>query len=267
MRVEGLQGTGGEIDIHLTGHIQILIEYKFDFRIGNAVALQQAGAGMELQTAAATNGSFHIHGAPVGGSLGDFRVRENSQIPGVDQLGEGHPLQLQSLPGNHVEIAQADPFKIGRLVNPDKRGQRRIQLPGKFLPAGIVCAGQGDKFAGEVDFPLTVGAGELVVDDRGRILQREAAGSSHNFWRRNLLTALVLGEHLPDSLLKIHRKLFRNRENLRETKLADDLHHRGFSIPAMGLGCIHSHPSFFLFSYYSGVKRKRQGQQITFPMR
>ena len=51
--VEGLQRTGGVVHRNVAGHIQILVENKLHLVILLAVALDKAGAGMDLGPAAA----------------------------------------------------------------------------------------------------------------------------------------------------------------------------------------------------------------------
>lgn len=76
-------------------------------------------------------------------------------------------LRLQRLPGDDVEIAQADALEAGGLVELDKCGQRLVQHPGKRLPAGVGQGGQGDEVPGEVQLPPAVLREEVIVGNGG----------------------------------------------------------------------------------------------------
>ena len=118
--VQCLQGTGGEIHGQLTGHVQILIKNKVYFLVGLSVLFDQAGTGMDLDPASATNGHIRIHTGSDGGAFLHILLTEDAQIAGRDQLAEGNILKIQPDTGEKIHIPKSNPVEKGRLVDLDE---------------------------------------------------------------------------------------------------------------------------------------------------
>jgi hypothetical protein len=130
--VKGLQGTGHQIDGHLAGHVQILVENELHFLVFLSISLHKAGTGMDAHTAAATDGKLGIHRVAGSGSFLQLFVGKQPQILGLDQLTPGRCAQLQRVAGNEVQIPQTDPLKVGGLVNADEGNQDKEKIEARM---------------------------------------------------------------------------------------------------------------------------------------
>ena len=148
LTVQGLQSPGGEVHRNLSGHKQIHVENELNFLVCLSVLLHQTGSSVDLRPAAAPDSKFSVHAAAGHGGFLDILLGQRAQITGRNQLRKGSPLQPQVEPGDEIQVPQADTLEISGLIDPDKGSQGLVQLLGKLLPAHIVCAAQGNKFAG-----------------------------------------------------------------------------------------------------------------------
>jgi hypothetical protein len=226
LAVECLQGTGNQIVLHRTVHIQILVEDKFDFGIFLHTALYLSGACMEFYPAAASDGSFIVHSAAGDGGFCYIVLGKKTQVAGLDQLGERCSFQSQLIPGDKVQIPQSDPLKGGGAVSLQKYNQRPIQMCGKILPAAVAAAGQGDKLAGKINPPDTVSCGKLVVDHRLFLSGNRRYGK--------FLPAKIQRELTPDGFLEICRGIGLNGQNFRKAELTDNFCQRVSVIDTAG---------------------------------
>ena len=78
LTVKCLQGAGTHVDRYFSGHKQILVKDKLDFLILLISALDKTGAGMKLQTAAATDSQLSIDAAPGRTGFVDFFISQRA---------------------------------------------------------------------------------------------------------------------------------------------------------------------------------------------
>ena len=237
--VERLQRAGGQGAGCVSGHGQIHVEDKLHLRVlGNAggVPLHHTGARVDLGLTAGIQLQRQITGAVEKAVLRELRLLHGSGVGRREQLRPAGTLQPQPGTGEDVHIPQAHPLEIGGLVQPDKGGQRLVQLAGKLLPPGIVEGGQSDEVLGEIQLPLVVLGDEVVIGHR-RLLLHLGIGAAQpgDAGRRGVLAPGILGELRADGLLKIGGLHAVDGENRREPQLADDLMGRGVAVVGPGM--------------------------------
>ena len=230
----GSQGAGG-----VSGHGQIHVKNELHLRVlGNAggVPLHHTGARVDLGLTAGIQLQRQITGAVEKAVLRELRLLHGSGVGRREQLRPAGTLQPQPGTGEDVHIPQAHPLEIGGLVQPDKGGQRLVQLAGKLLPPGIVEGGQSDEVLGEIQLPLVVLGDEVVIGHR-RLLLHLGIGAAQpgDAGRRGVLAPGILGELRADGLLKIGGLHAVDGENRREPQLADDLMGRGVAVVGPGM--------------------------------
>ena len=225
--MEGLQAAGGHAGVDLAAHVEVHVQDELDLRVLGGVgdvALDQAGAGVDLGPAGAVQAQLHIHGALLGPALVYVLLRQHPQVGRGHQLPPGLFLQVQGLPGEDVHVPQADALEEGGLVDADELGQGQVKAMAELLPAGIGHGGQGDEVLGEVQLPLVVGREEVVVGDRRGLLQMGVGGAkAGDLGSRAVLPGGVAGEQGADGVLERRGLPGSDGQNGGEAELANHL--------------------------------------------
>ena len=79
-----------------------------------------------------------------------------------------------------------------------------------------MIAGQRDKAAGKIHFPVTVGADKVVVIGLRLVFQLQITGSAGDPGGGTVLFDRILWKLVPDCLLEFNRQVGVNGQNLRK---------------------------------------------------
>ena len=246
--MQRVERAGGVLHLHLAGHEKILIEDIFDLLVLHAAALDQTGTDVQLQPASAGQRHLHILRSALEGALAHVVLAQQAQIGRLEQRGEGHVFHLQRPAGEDVDIAQADAFKIRRMVDLDKVRQHLVQPAGEVLPAGIGRCRQRHEAVGQIDLPAAVGTHKLKIDHIGLRLRTHALRRLRQLGRLLFHVAGIAGIVFPDPLLKIRGLRCADAQNGRKAKLADHLRKLRFGIVDVFTFHKHDASPHFVFS-------------------
>ena len=142
--------------------------------------------------------------------------------------------QLQILAGDEIKITKADALEISGLIDLNEGRQGFIHHGGKVFPVMVIMGGNGDKFAGQIYFPQTVGVCKLVIDGKRLVFQFHIPRRTGNLRSWGFLPGGIPGEFCPNGFLKFHRQIGADGENLRKPELANHFFHGSVTIFAMG---------------------------------